>query len=190
MSRLANRPIIIPKNVLVNIHTAYVEIKGTKKTLQMPICDGIKILSTANEINVNIDIDQLGQQRKNNLVKLKKKLKILAGTLWANLKNAIEGVDRGFKLELELIGVGYRAQAQGNKISLSLGYSHPIVYTLPAEVTVEIPNQTEIILLSHDKQILGKVAAEIRAYRLPECYKGKGIKFKNQVIIRKEAKKK
>lgn len=116
--------------------------------------------------------------------------KVVLGTMWALLKNTLIGVSEGFKIKLELVGVGYRAAAQGQKLNLTLGFSHPVVFDVPKEVTVETPAQTEIVLSSYDNQLLGQVAAEIRSYRFPECYKGKGIKFAGQVIVLKETTKK
>lgn len=112
------------------------------------------------------------------------------GTVRALLNNMVKGVNEGFERRLQLIGVGYRAQVNGNKVNLSLGYSHPIEYTLPEGVTGESPSQTEIVLRSNDKQKLGQAAANIRAYRPPEPYKGKGVRYSDEVVIRKEAKKK
>ena len=113
----------------------------------------------------------------------------MAGTMRALTNNMVVGVSEGFEKKLELVGVGYRAQAQGNKLNLTLGFSHPVVHDIPEGVTVETPSQTEIILRGIDKQIIGQTAAEIRAYRPPEPYKGKGVKYAGEHIIRKEAKK-
>ena len=113
----------------------------------------------------------------------------MAGTMRALTNNMVTGVSTGFEKKLELVGVGYRAQAQGNKLNLTLGFSHPVVHDIPQGVTVETPSQTEIILRGIDKQVIGQTAAEIRAYRPPEPYKGKGVKYADERIIRKEAKK-
>lgn len=115
---------------------------------------------------------------------------MMAGTTRALVANMVKGVSAGFERKLELVGVGYRAKAAGNVLSLSVGYSHPIDYQLPDGVSVETPTQTEILLKAADKQLLGQVAAEIRAYRSPEPYKGKGIRYSDEVVHRKEAKKK
>jgi large subunit ribosomal protein L6 len=114
----------------------------------------------------------------------------MAGTFRALLNNMVRGVSKGFERKLELVGVGYRAQAKGSVISFALGFSHPVEYALPAGVTAETPSQTEIILRSADKQLLGQVAANVRAFRPPEPYKGKGVRYSDEVVLRKEAKKK
>ena len=114
----------------------------------------------------------------------------LAGTMRALINNMVVGVSEGFEKKLELVGVGYRAQAQGQKLNLTLGFSHPIDYAVPDGVSVETPSQTEVVVKGTDKQQVGQVAAEIRAYRPPEPYKGKGVKYADEIIVRKEAKKK
>jgi large subunit ribosomal protein L6 len=178
MSRLANKSIPIPEGVGVSIHPDYAEIKGPKKTVQVKIYPQVEVKAEANEIHVS---------HKDKNIKLNDPM---VGTIWSLLKNTLTGVSEGFKLKLELVGVGYRAQAKGSELNLTLGFSHPVVYTLPEDVVAETPAQTEIVLSSHDNQLLGQVAAEIRSYRFPECYKGKGIKFAGQVIALKETKKK
>jgi large subunit ribosomal protein L6 len=114
----------------------------------------------------------------------------LAGTMRSLLNNAVRGVSQGFEKKLELVGVGYRAQAQGSKLNLTLGFSHPVEYTVPEGISIETPSQTEILIKGIDKQKVGQAAAEIRAYRPPEPYKGKGVKYADEHIVRKEAKKK
>jgi len=114
----------------------------------------------------------------------------LAGTMRSLLNNAVHGVSQGFEKKLELVGVGYRAQAQGSKLNLTLGFSHPVEYTVPEGISIETPSQTEILVKGIDKQKVGQAAAEIRAYRPPEPYKGKGVKYADEHIVRKEAKKK
>ncbi|HEV2614327.1 MAG TPA: 50S ribosomal protein L6 [Gammaproteobacteria bacterium] len=175
MSRLANKPLILPKGVTLQSHADFVEVKGPKKTVKIRLHEGITIAAENSNIFVKCE---KGDQ------------KVLLGTVWANLRNTLVGVSEGFKLHLVLVGVGYRVQIQGHKLNLTLGFSHPVVYELPKEVTAESPSQTEIVLSSHDNQLLGQVAAEIRLYRMPECYKGKGIKFMGEVIHLKEVKKK
>lgn len=177
MSRLAKKPLVIPKGVTVSVHPEFVEVKGPKKTLQIKIIPNIKISTENNTISIRIIDGAEG-------------MKALQGTLWANLKNTLIGVSEGFKAQLVLVGVGYRVQVQGQKLNLTLGLSHPVVYELPQGVTAESPSQTELTLLSHDSQLLGQAAAEIRSYRMPECYKGKGIKFLGELIRLKEIKKK
>ncbi len=179
MSRLANKSIAIPKGIAITYHPDFVEIKGPKKTVQLKVNPQLNIFEEDNAIRVVI------KDKKNS-----KALKAILGTAWANLKNTVKGVSEGFKISLELVGVGYRAAIQGSKLNLTLGYSHPVVFDVPKDVIVEVPSQTEIKLSSFDSQLLGQVAAEIRSYRFPECYKGKGIKFAGEVIKIKETKKK
>lgn len=191
MSRLANMPITLPKGVSVTTENNQVTVKG-KKTLVFPLDPHIVLSEEAGllHIKLNSESDVLKQHKKNRRTKVIKNLNTLSGTARSLLNKAVIGVSEGFKLKLELVGVGYRAQVQGNKLNLTLGFSHPVVYELPKEVTAETPSQTEIMLSSHDCQLLGQVAAEIRTYRPPECYKGKGIKYAGEKIILKETKKK
>ena len=175
MSRLANKPLTLPKGVTIQPHADFVEIKGPKKTVKIALHSEIKVTTEGSQIFVK---SEKGNQ------------KALVGTVWANLRNTLVGVSEGFKLHLVLVGVGYRVQIQGSKLNLTLGFSHPVAYDLPQGVTAESPSQTEIVLSSHDNQLVGQVAAEIRRYRMPECYKGKGIKFLGEVIHLKEVKKK
>lgn len=175
MSRLANKPLVLPKGVTIQSHPDFLEVKGPKKTVKIALHSEIKV--TTEGSNVFVKCEKAAQ-------------KAMLGTVWANLRNTLVGVSEGFKLHLVLVGVGYRVQVQGSKLNLTLGFSHPVVYNLPQGVTAESPSQTEIVLLSHDNQLLGQVAAEIRRYRMPECYKGKGIKFLGEVIHLKEVKKK
>ena len=177
MSRVANNPIIIPDNVNVDFKDNVVLVKGNKGELELTLSSSISIDIKDNIITVNYD-DQ------------NQKSVALAGTSRSLLNNMIVGVSDGFEKKLELIGVGYRAKASGKLLELTLGFSHPIKYKLPEDVEVETPSQTEVILKSHNKQILGQAAAEIRAFRPPEPYKGKGIKESGQYILRKEGKKK
>lgn len=178
MSRLANKPIFIPKGVVVTIHSDCAEIKGQKETVKIKIFPQVAVTTEGDEIRVT------------HKDKALKAADPMIGTVWALIKKTVKGVSEGFKIRLELVGVGYRAQAQGKKLNLTLGFSHPVVYDIPEKVTVETPSQTEIVLFSHDSQLLGQVAAEIRSYRYPECYKGKGIKFAGEKIVLKETKKK
>lgn len=175
MSRLANKPLILPKGVTLQVHPDFMEVKGPKKTVKIKLHPEIIVTSEGSSVFVK---SEKGNQ------------KVLLGTVWANLRNTFVGVSEGFKRHLVLVGVGYRVQIQGHKLNLTLGFSHPVVYDLPKDVTAESPSQTEIVLSSHDNQLLGQVAAEIREWRMPECYKGKGIKFLGEVIHLKEVKKK
>jgi len=182
MSRLANKPIPIPKGVTVSVHPNNVEIKNPKKTLNVKIAPNIAVSQETDGMKVVV------KDKKSDI----HQSKAMLGTVWALLKNALEGMSQGFKVELELVGVGYRVAAQGNKLTLTLGYSHPVIFDVHKEVVIELPkdSQTKIILHSTDVQLLGQVAAEIRSFRFPECYKGKGIKFVNEKIKIKETKKK
>lgn len=177
MSRIANMPIELPSGVEVNINGQELNIKGGKGAFEYTINSDVTISQDSNALLFK------PKNEKN------KKHWALAGTMRAITGNMVTGVSEGFEKKLELVGVGYRAQAQGSKLNLTLGFSHPVVHEIPAGVTVETPSQTEIILRGIDKQVIGQTAAEIRAYRPPEPYKGKGVKYADERIIRKEAKK-
>lgn len=177
MSRIANMPIELPSGVEANINGQKINIKGNKGTFDYTINDSVEIIVDGNTLLVK-------PKNQSN-----KKHWSLAGTMRAITNNMVIGVSEGFEKKLELVGVGYRAQAQGNKLNLTLGFSHPVEHEIPQGVTVETPSQTEIILRGIDKQVIGQTAAEIRAYRPPEPYKGKGVKYAGERIIRKEAKK-
>ncbi len=177
MSRVAKTPIQLPSKVEYKSTNNLVEIKGPNGTLTQQINSLVLIKNEENQLTVAP-------------VKDDAKAWAQAGTARALLNNMVLGVTEGFTKELELIGVGYRAQVKGNVVNLNLGFSHPIDYDLPKIVTAETPKNTIIILKSIDKQKLGQVAAEIRAYRPPEPYKGKGVRYKNELVARKEAKKK
>lgn len=177
MSRVAKNPVQLPKGVEVKLEANQISIKGGKGNLSMALHGDVAV---AQEDNV------LTFAPANN----GKVAHALSGTFRALVNNMVRGVSEGFEKKLQLVGVGYRAAAQGNKINLSLGFSHPVEYQLPAGVTAETPSQTEIVLKAADKQLLGQVAAEIRAYRPPEPYKGKGVRYADENVRRKEAKKK
>ncbi len=174
MSRVAKKPINLPKGVELNIQPESVSVKGPKGTLSLPKVAGV-------EITVEDGVATLAANDAN--------LVPLTGTVRAILANMVKGVTEGFERKLELVGVGYRAAMQGKDLSLSLGFSHPVVYVAPEGITITTPTQTEILVQGADKQLVGEVAAKIRAYRKPEPYKGKGVKYSDEVIIRKEAKK-
>ena len=176
MSRVAKNPIHILDNVDLNINENIVSVKGSKGVLEFNIPQSISLEIKENIINVKYDEDD--QQSV-----------ALAGTTRSLINNMIIGVTNGFEKKLELIGVGYRAKASGKLLELTLGFSHPVKYQLPEEVEVETPSQTEIVLKSHNKQLLGQAAAEIRAFRPPEPYKGKGVRYADEQVKRKEAKK-
>ncbi len=177
MSRIANKPIVVPQGVTITLSPLSVEVKGTKGQLSCPIHAAVKLEQAGTELIVKFD-------------KASQESKMHAGSLRANIANMIEGVSKGFEVKLTLVGVGYRAKAQGNKLNLSLGFSHPIDHVLPQGVTVDTPSQTEIILKGVNRAVLGQTAADIRNYRPPEPYKGKGIRYANEQISLKETKKK
>lgn len=180
MSRVAKAPIKLPTNVELSIGKDTVTIKGPKGTLTQH-CN---ILVSVSKCEKNADevVFQPASKDPNAWAQ--------AGTVRALVQNMVRGVTNGFETTLELVGVGYRAQAKGKSVTLSLGFSHPIEYDLPEGVVAETPNNTTIILKGIDKQLIGQVASEIRAFRPPEPYKGKGVKYAGEVIVRKEAKKK
>ena len=176
MSRVAKNPINVPDNVELNIVENLVKVKGSKGELEFNIPSSVSIENNENVLTVKYDEDD--QQSV-----------ALAGTTRSIVNNMVIGVSVGFEKKLELIGVGYRAKASGKLLELTLGFSHPIKYQLPEEVEVETPSQTEVVLKSHNKQILGQAASEIRAFRPPEPYKGKGVRYSDEQVKRKEAKK-
>ena len=177
MSRVANNPVQLPKGVEVTLGGTEISVKGAKGTLAMPINPQVEI---AQEDNVLTFAARSGDQFS----------RAMSGTTRALVNNMVTGVSEGFEKKLELVGVGYRAQVQGKSINLTLGFSHPVVYELPEGVSAETPSQTEVLLKSSDKQKLGQAAAEIRAFRPPEPYKGKGVRITGEYVRRKEAKKK
>jgi large subunit ribosomal protein L6 len=177
MSRVANKPVTVPSGVNITVKANQVEIKGPKGTLSVALTEQVKVEQKGAELTLHYD-------HENNAAN------VFAGTVRANIASMIEGVSKGFERKLTLVGVGYRAKAQGNTLNLSVGFSHPIDHVLPKGVTAETPSQTEIILKGADKSILGQVAADIRSYRPPEPYKGKGIRYVDEVIKIKETKKK
>ena len=174
MSRVAKKPIALPKGVELNIQDTSVSAKGPKGTLSLAKPAGVQIAVE--------DGNALLSANDPSLVPL-------TGTLRAIVANMVHGVSTGFERKLELVGVGYRAAVQGKDLNLSLGYSHPVVFQAPEGITITTPTQTEVIVAGADKQLVGEVAAKIRGYRPPEPYKGKGVKYAGEVIIRKEAKK-
>lgn len=177
MSRVANSPVEVPAGVTVTLNGQDVTVKGSNGTL-------------AHHIHANVEVSQDEGLLKFVARDGAKQSRALAGTTRALVNNMVFGVSQGFEKKLQLNGVGYRAKAAGNTVDLTLGFSHPVVYTLPEGVSAESPSQTEIVLKSANKQLLGQVAAEIRAYRPPEPYKGKGVRYVDEYVRRKEAKKK
>jgi large subunit ribosomal protein L6 len=174
MSRVAKKPIALPKGVEFNIQSENVSVKGPKGTLSVAKPAGI-------EVKVEDGSAQLSANDETMLP--------LTGTLRAILANMVQGVSQGFERKLELVGVGYRAAMQGKDLNLSLGFSHPVLFKTPDGITIATPTQTEIVVSGADKQRVGEVAAKIRGFRPPEPYKGKGVKYAGENIIRKEAKK-
>tara|TARA_Y100001954_G_C15584922_1_gene490252 strand:+ start:243 stop:770 length:528 start_codon:yes stop_codon:yes gene_type:complete len=175
MSRVANNPVNLPKGVEVNINGTSVSVKGGKGTMEMTLTDGIGI-------DVNEGVAQITYDFDTN--------RAMAGTTRALLNNLVVGVSDGWEKKLVLNGVGYRAKAAGKTVNLSLGLSHPVDYELPEGLSAETPTQTEIVIRGTDKQAVGQAAAEIRSFRPPEPYKGKGIRYADEYVRRKEAKKK
>ena len=176
MSRVAKNPIEITDGVTVNFNDGCLDVKGKVGELKFDLPETVSLDIADNVITVKYD--------ENNQQSV-----ALAGTTRALVNNMIIGVSQGFEKKLELKGVGYRAKASGKLLELTLGFSHPVKYQLPDEVQVETPSQTEVVLKSHNKQILGQAAAEIRAFRPPEPYKGKGVRYSDENVRSKEAKK-
>lgn len=174
MSRVANNPIKLPSGVDINISGSQLNVKGPKGSLALDLHPSISFDENDGEYQVKPDGPK-------NMA--------MAGTFRALVGNMVTGVSTGFQKKLQLVGVGYRAQVQGKKLNLALGFSHPIDYVAPEGITIETPSQTEIVVSGCDKQKVGQVAAEIRAYRPPEPYKGKGVRYADERVARKEAKK-
>lgn len=177
MSRVANNPIELPKGVEVTLNASEISVKGSKGTLAMSINPQVQITQGDNVLTF------AARSRDTSA-------RAMSGTTRALVSNMVVGVSRGFETKLDLVGVGYRAQVQGKKLNLTLGFSHPVIYELPEGVSAETPSQTEVLLKSSDKQKLGQAVAEVRAFRPPEPYKGKGVQISGEYIRRKEAKKK
>jgi len=177
MSRVAKAPVGLPKGVEFNLSGRTVSLKGKKGQLSMKL---------NSEVAVKQEDDALAVSARSG----SRFATAVAGTTRALLANMVQGVNEGFEKKLELVGVGYRAAAQGNKLNLTLGFSHPVVYKVPEGISVETPSQTEVVIRGADKQQVGQVAAEIRRYRPPEPYKGKGVRYSDERVVLKEAKKK
>jgi len=177
MSRVAKKPITLPKGVEFSSAGSTVTIKGAK---------GSMTLDLNSEVQVDKDDEGLQVVRRSH----SRFATAIAGTTRALLQNMVTGVTEGFERKLQLVGVGYRAQVQGQKLNLTLGFSHPVVYQVPDGVSIETPSQTEVVLKGMDKQRVGQAAAEIRRFRPPEPYKGKGVRYADERVVLKEAKKK
>lgn len=177
MSRVAKNPVSIPQGVEVEIAPGRVAAKGAKGSAEINVIDGIEVVRDGATMQVHVTGEGAHVQS-------------MSGTTRALLQNLVTGVSTGFERRLELVGVGYRAQARGEVLGLSLGFSHPVEYRLPAGISAETPTQTEIVVRGVDKQQVSQVCSEIRSYRPPEPYKGKGVRYKGEKVARKEAKKK
>ncbi|RKV83501.1 MAG: 50S ribosomal protein L6 [Neisseria sp.] len=177
MSRVAKNPVTVPAGVEVNFGTDALTVKGKNGALSLPLTGAVKVELNDGQLTFAAADDS-------------KHAVAMSGTVRALVANMVKGVSEGFEKKLQLIGVGYRAQAQGKTLNLSLGFSHPVVYEMPEGVSVATPSQTEIVLTGADKQAVGQAAAEIRGYRPPEPYKGKGVRYVGEQVVMKEAKKK
>lgn len=177
MSRVAKNPVVVPGGVEVALAENEISVKGPLGTLKQALSREVKVLREGDRLMCKAQNDSTQADA-------------MSGTLRALLANMVFGVSKGFERKLTLVGVGYRAQAAGDTLNLTLGFSHPVTYKMPAGVKVETPSQTEIVLKGADKQQVGQVAAEIRAFREPEPYKGKGVRYSDEVVILKETKKK
>jgi large subunit ribosomal protein L6 len=177
MSRVAKNPVVLPDGIEFSQAGTTVTLKGKKGALSLDLNSEVQVAQDGNELSV--------KRRSNSRF-----ASAISGTTRALLANMVRGVSDGFEKKLELVGVGYRAQAQGNKLNLTLGFSHPVVFNVPEGISIETPSQTEVIIRGVDKQQVGHVAAEIRRFRPPEPYKGKGVRYSDERVIIKEAKKK
>lgn len=185
-SRIARKPVVIPAGVEVKLADQTLSAKGPKGTLVVDLHSFVKVGVEGSSINVSLD-----QAVKKNITGPSNKLyRSIAGTTRANINNAIHGVSQGFEEKLLLVGVGYKAQAKGKVLSLSLGFSHPTDYNVPEGITIETPIPTEIVIKGASKKLVGEVAAQIRKVRGPEPYKGKGVRYAKEQIELKETKKK
>ena len=177
MSRIGNAPVVLPANVEVQLSPSEISVKGPLGTLKQALSGQVKLEKVENQLQVKVINDSAASNA-------------MSGTVRAIVANMVQGVTKGYERKLTLVGVGYRAQAQGDKLNLTLGFSHPVVHAMPKGIKAETPTQTEILIKGIDKQLVGQVAAEIRAYRPPEPYKGKGIRYSDEKITIKETKKK
>ena len=177
MSRIAKYPVNIPKGVETKINAGMLSVKGPKGQLEYGIHPQVKVQQDGEHLTFAAGDESAFADA-------------MSGTTRALVFNMITGVSKGFEKKLTIIGVGYRAAVAGKNLNLTLGFSHPVVYPIPAGITIETPSQTEIVVRGADKQAVGQVAAEIRAYRKPEPYKGKGVRYSDEHVVRKEAKKK
>ncbi|RXH21898.1 MULTISPECIES: 50S ribosomal protein L6 [Bradyrhizobium] len=177
MSRVGKRPVAVPSGVTATVDGQTVKMKGPKGQLQFVVHDDVEVKLENGQVKVNPRVET-------------NRARALYGTARAQVANLVEGVTKGFEKKLEITGVGYRAAMQGKNLQLALGYSHDVVYAIPDGITITVPKPTEITVTGSDIQRVGQVAAEIRSYRPPEPYKGKGVKYVGEFIFRKEGKKK
>ena len=177
MSRIGSSPVELPTTVEVQLANGEISVKGPLGTLKRVLSEQVAVERIENRLQFTVNN---GSHAAN----------ALSGTMRSLVANMVRGVTEGYQKKLTLVGVGYRAQAQGDKLNLTLGFSHPVVHQMPAGVKVETPIQTEILIKGIDKQLVGQVAAEVRAYRKPEPYKGKGVRYADETVILKETKKK
>ncbi|MBI2226343.1 MAG: 50S ribosomal protein L6 [Betaproteobacteria bacterium] len=177
MSRIGNFPVELPANVEVQLSPGEISVKGPLGTLTQSLSAQITVERVENRLQVKVADSSTAANA-------------MSGTVRALLANMVRGVTKGYEKKLTLVGVGYRAQAQGDKLNLTLGFSHPVVHQMPKGIKVETPTQTEIMIKGIDKQVVGQVAAEVRAYRSPEPYKGKGVRYSDETVVLKETKKK
>lgn len=177
MSRVAKQPVTVPSGVELKLESSKLSLKGPKGRLELSVHPHVTVVQEGNVLKFAPSNGEASADA-------------LAGTTRALVNNMVNGVTKGFEKKLTIIGVGYRAAVQGKKLNLTLGFSHPIVYEIPEGITIECPSQTEIVIKGADKQVVGQVAAEIRGYRPPEPYKGKGVRYADEQIVKKEAKKK
>ena len=175
MSRVARKPIPVPSGVDIQVAEGHLTVKGSKGALELDIPEGISL--KVEDGSANIEVAEGASMA-------------MGGTIRSLVNNMVVGVSAGFERKLELVGVGYRAQAQGKTLNLTLGFSHPVNFPVPEGITIETPSQTEILVKGIDTQVVGQVSADIRAYRPPEPYKGKGVRYSDERVLRKEAKKK
>ena len=177
MSRIGNLPVVLPKGVDVTLAQDQISVKGPLGTLTQPLSQTVEVSRQGDQI--------VFKSRDESI-----QTNAMSGTLRALVSNMVVGVTKGYERKLQLVGVGYRAQAQGDKLNLTLGFSHPVVHRMPKGIKVETPAQTEIVIKGIDKQVVGQVAAEVRGYRPPEPYKGKGVRYADERVVLKETKKK
>lgn len=177
MSRVAKNPVIVPSGVEITLTAGSIAVKGPMGTLK-------------RELTANVLVEREGENLLCKALNDSQQANAMSGTTRALLANMVQGVTKGFEKKLTLVGVGYRAQAAGDTLNLTLGFSHPVAHKMPQGVKVETPTQTEIVIKGVDKQQVGQVAADIRSYRQPEPYKGKGVRYSDEVVVLKETKKK